>query len=181
MEKSVTKEGAFCQLHEWAIVKWKAFSEETGKQTVKKKSDEDTPAAFQVGHYKVSKCWEIAVQQMRTGEKATVTCPGHLVDQQIDITDDVHGKNKGRKYELEVQECDTHPKYFVPEKLREDKCFYIRPKGKDGQGSNLALTVDTVDLYFPESYGIYNIQVKEFMGDNASNKAQQWTYNAAKS
>ena len=72
-----------------------------------------------------------------------------------------------------------HPLYFVPETLRTDVCFYIRPSGFNGQGSNLALTVDTVDLYYPENYGIYNIEVKEFAGDKADNKAQQWTYNSS--
>lgn len=62
VEKSVTKEGAFCQMHEWAIVNWKGFSEETGKPTIKKEAYRNGPAAFQVGTYKVSKCWEIAVQ-----------------------------------------------------------------------------------------------------------------------
>jgi len=172
IEKSVTKDGAFCQMHEWAIVNWKGFAEETGKPTIKKDKYKDGPAAFQVGTYKVSKCWEIAVQQMRSGEKATVTCPGELVDQSIDKTDDVYGKELGRKYELEVQECAMHPLYFVPENLRTDICFYIRPSGFNGQGSNMALTVDTVDLYYPENYGIYNIEVKEFAGDKSDNKAQ---------
>ena len=166
-------------MNEWAIVNWKAFSEETGKETIKKKGTNAGPAAFQLGNYKVSKCWEIAVQQMRTGEKATVTCPGSLVDQSADKTDDVYGSDLGRKYQLEVVECDYNPAYFKPEKLREDTCFYIKPTGKDGQGSNLALTVDTVDLYFPENYGIYNIQVKEFKGDNKDNISQQWTYKAS--
>ena len=80
-------------MHEWAVVNWKAFSLETGNPTVKKDGYGDGPAAFQVGTYKVSKCWEIAVQQMRSGEKATVTCPGELVDQSIDSTDDVNGKS----------------------------------------------------------------------------------------
>ena len=62
LTKSVTKEGPFCQMNEWAIVNWNAYSEETGKQTIKRKGAKDGPAAFQLGHYKVSKCWEIAVQ-----------------------------------------------------------------------------------------------------------------------
>ena len=85
-------------MHEWAIVNWKGFAVETGKPTIKKDKYSDGPAAFQVGTYKVSKCWEIAVQQMRSGEKATVTCPGELVDQSIDKTDDVYGKDLGRKF-----------------------------------------------------------------------------------
>lgn len=75
----------------------------------------------------------------------------------MDKTDDVMDTNRGRKYEFEVLECDTYPAFFKPEKITQDACFYIRPFGVDGQGSNLALTVDSVDLYYPEAYGIYNI------------------------
>lgn len=46
LEKSVTKEGDFCKLREWAIVGWKAFSVETGKPTVKKEAYQNGPAAF---------------------------------------------------------------------------------------------------------------------------------------
>ena len=109
---------------------------------------------------------------MKGGEKATVTCPGNLVDQSIDITGDVHTKDLGRKYELEVQECDMNPAYFKPETLKADTCFYIRPTGwNEGQGSNLALTVDDIDLYYPQDYGIFNIQTKEYLGDFPGNLA----------
>ena len=60
MTKNVTKEGPYCQMDEWAIVKWKAWSIDTDKSTRKLK--DDVPAAFQLGRYKVSKCWEIAIQ-----------------------------------------------------------------------------------------------------------------------
>lgn len=174
IDRSVTKEGRFCQPGEWAVVKWKAFSEETGEET---NTNEKNPTFWKIGEYKVSKCWEIAISQLRPLEKAMINCPRDLIDQGLDKTDDVINKNRGRKYEFEVQECDQYPAFFKPEKITNDKCFYIKPSGVDGQGSNLALTVDSVDLYYPESYGIYNIQLKEFAGDRADNKAQQFTYN----
>ena len=58
IEKTVTKEGKFCQPGEWAVVTWKSFSIETDTET---KSSEKNPAFWQVGEYKVSKCWELAI------------------------------------------------------------------------------------------------------------------------
>ena len=58
IEKTVTKEGKFCQPGEWAVVTWKSFSIETDTET---KSSEKNPAYWQVGEYKVSKCWELAI------------------------------------------------------------------------------------------------------------------------
>jgi len=116
---------------------------------------------------------------MRGGEKATVTCPPNLIDFDIDKTTDVNGSRQGRKYELHVQECDMHPAYFIQDKLKDDTCFYIRPTGWDGQASNLALNVDELDLYYPNNYGIFNVQAKEYLGDNSANIAQQFTYRSS--
>jgi hypothetical protein len=80
-----------------------------------------------------------------------------MIDPSLDKTDDMLNTDSGRKYELEVLECNGHPKYFMPENLLGDKCFYIRPTGHEGMGSNLAIQVDAVDLYYPEDYGIYNL------------------------
>ena len=139
LDKTLTKEGRLCQADEWAVVKWKSFSLETGKETT---SNYQNPTAWKIGEYKVSKCWEIAVSQMRANEKATITCPRSLVDEGLDKSGDVYNSELGRKYEFEVLECDKYPAFFKPEKLLETKCFYIKVSGIDGQGSNLALTVD---------------------------------------
>ena len=29
---------------------------------------------FRIGHYEVSKCWDVAIMQMKAGEKATIQC-----------------------------------------------------------------------------------------------------------
>ena len=85
IEKSVEKTGPLCQLNEWAVVNWKSYSLSTGQET---KTDGSSPAAWQIGQYTVSKCWDIAIQQMRGGEKASVTCPANLVDHELDIPGD---------------------------------------------------------------------------------------------
>jgi len=85
MEKSVTQSGPLCQPDEWAVVQWKAFSIETNTES---KSNARNPAYWKIGEYKVSKCWELAVSQMRAKEKASITCPRDLIDQDLDKTDD---------------------------------------------------------------------------------------------
>jgi len=29
---------------------------------------------FRIGHFEVSKCWDVAIMQMKAGEKATIQC-----------------------------------------------------------------------------------------------------------
>jgi len=36
------------------------------------------PKIFRIGHYEVSKCWDIALQQMKIDEKSTIECPAAL-------------------------------------------------------------------------------------------------------
>ena len=33
---------------------------------------------FRLGHYEVSKCWDMALMQMHEGEISTVTCPAKM-------------------------------------------------------------------------------------------------------
>ena len=70
---------------------------------------------------------------MRVGEKSSITCPSSLIDGSLDRTDDIN-KDLGRRYEFEVLECDKFPTFLKPENLLEDKCFYIKVAGIDGQG-----------------------------------------------
>jgi hypothetical protein len=62
---------------------------------------------------------------MRPNEKASISCPRDLIDENIDKTDDVMDTNRGRKYEFEVLECDSYPAFFKPEIITQDACFYI--------------------------------------------------------
>jgi FKBP-type peptidyl-prolyl cis-trans isomerase len=35
------------------------------------------PAYFKIGEYQVSKCWDVAFQQMKAGQTARVFCPAN--------------------------------------------------------------------------------------------------------
>jgi len=49
-----------------------------------KESGDGRPAVFKLGHFQVSKCLDLAAQQMKQNEVATITCPADL-DQGGDV------------------------------------------------------------------------------------------------
>jgi FKBP-type peptidyl-prolyl cis-trans isomerase len=73
-------------MSDWATVTFEGFTPDG----IKVYDSHDMRAFnFRVGHYEVSKCWDIAIQQMKPGEVSMITCPGILdqggnIDQYID-------------------------------------------------------------------------------------------------
>jgi len=64
---------------DWTILNYQMYSQDDGsliEDTTA--SDYPRPLIFQAGRYQVSKCIDIAVQQMRGGEEAVVYCPNDL-------------------------------------------------------------------------------------------------------
>lgn len=49
-------------LRDWAIVHWKAIDAHGKVIRNSRTEDEKIPKAFEVGKYKVPKCWDIAIQ-----------------------------------------------------------------------------------------------------------------------
>jgi hypothetical protein len=140
------------------------------------------PKTFRLGHYQVTKCWDIALQQIRQGEQATVTCPGDLdkggvEDQYIhDNTASWIPTYSDMRYEFDVLECGLNPPKLRPaiydEPLVPGKCMYIVSSGKTGTGSKFALEVAEQEKYFPTLWGIFNIYLANYKGHNSNNKAQ---------
>jgi FKBP-type peptidyl-prolyl cis-trans isomerase len=54
----------FCKLHDWTTVHWKGYLD---GQLVEDSHSylEGKPKVFKLGHFEVSKCWDIAIQQIR--------------------------------------------------------------------------------------------------------------------
>ena len=147
----------FCQVDDFITVHWKGY--------LKDKKVEDSqawfhrPKTFRLGHYEVTKCWDIALQQVRQGEKATVHCPGDLdkggvEDQYVhDDTSSWIPEYSDMRYEFEVLECGVNPPSLRPsiydEPLEPGKCFYIVSSGEEGKGSKYALEVAEQEKYYP--------------------------------
>ena len=48
-------------MYEFAVVHWKGIDEDGKEVQNSRLENEKLPKAFQVGTYKVSKCWDIAI------------------------------------------------------------------------------------------------------------------------
>ena len=54
--------GDYCQTHQWAFVNWKGWDQRGKLVEDSRKKRGGKPDFFRIGHYEVSKCWDIAVQ-----------------------------------------------------------------------------------------------------------------------
>lgn len=55
-------DGPLCMLHDWATVHWKAYQNDRLVEDSRSwEQSNGTPKVFRLGHYEVSKCWDIAL------------------------------------------------------------------------------------------------------------------------
>ena len=152
-----------------------------GKKVEDSKEFLQRPKVFQLGHYEVTKCWDIALQQVRQGESITVDCPGDLdkggvQDQYIhDNTASWIPEYSDMTYEFDVLECGINPPSLRPSiynmPLEGGHCFYIVSSGAEGEGSKLALEVTKKSRY-EAKWGIFNINLADYKGDESDYKPQ---------
>jgi hypothetical protein len=130
----------------------------------------------------VTKCWDIALQQVRQGESVNVTCPGDLDKGGVKgqyVHDDTASwipEFSDMIYQFDVLECGINPPKVKPsiyaETLVPGKCLYVISSGEMGEGSNLTLEVAVQEKYFPKAYGIFNIALAEYKGKSSDFKPQ---------
>lgn len=77
IETTEAGKGPFCKLHDWTTVHWKGYRNGILVED-SREFDQKLPKVFRLGHYEVSKCWDIAMMQMKAGGNAKVSCPGAL-------------------------------------------------------------------------------------------------------
>lgn len=75
IETEVQGKGDKCMMSDWASVTFEGFTPDGNKVY---DSHDKKAFNFRVGHYEVSKCWDIAIQQMKQGEVSMISCPGIL-------------------------------------------------------------------------------------------------------
>ena len=73
--ETVADEKPYCKMGDYARVHWTASNDADGEEENSKIFQFGNSKLFRLGHFEVSKCWDIAVMQMKAGEKASVTCP----------------------------------------------------------------------------------------------------------
>ena len=138
------------------------------------------PKIFKLGHYEVSKCWDIAIQQMKPKGTYKVFCPAAVNDRADKFAPTGTQQFGGdTTYEIEVLESAKKPVAMKPARETEDmvdgQCFYMVHQGKT-KADSFALEVSDVDAYAPRVTGVYNVALFPFKGREKPNKAQQWVY-----
>jgi hypothetical protein len=53
--------GEYCKLNDWTTVHWKSFDKDGLELENSWTSEPPKPKVFQLGHFEVSKCWDIAL------------------------------------------------------------------------------------------------------------------------
>lgn len=180
----------FIGIREWAIVHWKGI-DESGHELRNSRNEHDKlPKAFEVGKYKVAKCWDIAIQQMKEGGIYRFNCPKDLDVGDAEIRGNVLGSSHpvsgDMTYELEILQAGMNPEmlgrlWHPRNDLKNGVCFYLVSGGRDGKGSSYAVEVAQNDKYAPRKTGVYNIGLGEWKGKASNNKFQQWKYSEADS
>ena len=72
--------GSKCTPYQYARVHWTAEITDSGKlvQDTRQKFGEDKPVEFQVSKHELVRCFDLALPQMRPGEKMKIECPAKL-------------------------------------------------------------------------------------------------------
>ena len=97
-EVTTKHEGGFCSQDDYVVGYWKKWNGTDGtKMEDVKEHGDGRPAVFKIGHFQVSKCLDLAAQNMRQGEVAKFTCPIAL-DQGGDVQNQYHNINNGDYY-----------------------------------------------------------------------------------
>ena len=176
----------YCKMHDWITVNHKAYTKD-GQEVQNSYTAEDParPKVFQLGHFEVSKCWDIGLQQSKQGDTIKVECPGDLDQGGDKVLSDQKAKEfqktpQDLNYEFDVVECGANPPSLqtpLPnEKLVPGKCFYIVSYGRWGKGSNIALNVDAHDK--SDGWNIYDVNIGKWSGPKDTDKGQKFMYNA---
>jgi len=172
-------DGNNCELNQWATVSWKAYVNGEEPQEIynsRREAAGEGPKQFRIGNYQVSKCWDMAIQQMSKGQVAKVLCPAFLdkggsrnnfrqsgtawVKEGTDIT-----------YEFEVQSCVAQLDFPKDDPIIPRRCMFVV---LDKMGEQMALTATTEDKYAPSSTGLFDIVITKYEGKDSKNRMQMW-------
>lgn len=120
---------------DWVRVKWTGKIDSTGREVENSEhTKQGNSHLFRLGHYEVAKCWDMAIMQMKAGEKANVKCPAHFDHRGTESVNNYPYKGdewiKGGSdmtYEIEVKSCgrDNVEKAIFDWPLDGKRCFFF--------------------------------------------------------
>ena len=172
----VTEKGSgdLCRDGDWATLHWIGKLKDGRVVTDSRAEPGGLPKVFRLGQHEVFKCWDIALEQLQQGSKATLHCPSYYVwggaftkspitNGQIPLHSDVD-------FDIEVVECNRTPTWSLPQQTQPvsttmipGKCMYLHALGGDHVNDDLVLSADTNDYgaWWPGKYLYVETKVKD--------------------
>jgi hypothetical protein len=144
--------GPQCTTGDWAVVHWKGYLTDGRLITDSRAEGLGYPKTFSVGKNEVFKCWELALPQLKKGDKASVSCPAGFVWGGAYVMSPLGGEpiplHSDVNFELEVLDCARNPESFErfsykqphTTTLQPGKCFYLHHKTGADLNINRVLT-----------------------------------------
>lgn len=108
------------------------------------------PKSFVVGTHEVFKCWDLAMTQLRSGDKVKLTCPAELAYGGAKLNSPLSGEaippNSDVIFDFTVTSCNqpfnfgplaAQPKTTV---MQPDRCMYLKLAVSDDIGYDIVLS-----------------------------------------
>lgn len=138
------------------------------------------PKTFNVGSAEVVKCWDLAIQQLRSGDKVTLRCPASLAYGTAYTQAPVGGEpiplGSDMYFDLEIEECNIHPTHEdhpqpVTTTLQPNQCFYLHLVATEHTAFDLVLSHEAEQYadFWPAKYAMIEHRVVD-------DPAQQWIF-----
>jgi len=175
------KDAKQCLPGQWATVHWTGRLMDGRVITDSRSEPGGLPKTFNVGASQVLSCWDLAIQKLNKGSKATITCPSYLAYGTAYTQSPLGGESvpagSDMTFDFEVLDCNIHPSNVehvqpVSTTMQPDTCFYLHNVGSEHTSLDLVLSTEskTAAENWPAKYAIVEHKV-------ADDKQQQWFYN----
>jgi hypothetical protein len=177
IDKTTVGSGPKCTTGDWAIVHWTGSLTDGRLVTDSRAEGLGYPKTFAVGKSEVFKCWDLALPQLRKGDKATIECPARFVWGGAYTLSPLGGEPvplwSPVVFNLEVLDCGRNPESFAyydysqphTTTLQPGKCFYLVSKTAADQNTERVLTAQD---------GVLGVEHKV-----VDEREQQWYINPA--
>ena len=104
---------------DWAIANYKTFEGIDEDKIIASTFIDDGgngPKSWRIGAYEVSKCWDIAIQQLSVGQIVKLFCPHSLDNGGSQNNYNMNGSGWVKEgtdlsYEIQVLSCDSNPDF----------------------------------------------------------------------
>jgi hypothetical protein len=174
-------EGKNCKVGDWATIHYIGSLIDGRVVTDSHLEGAGRPTTFAVGKSEVFKCFDLAIEQLQKGTKATLHCPSYYAWGTAFTWPPVGGDpiplGSDINFEVEVIECNRTPEFtefhpkVVTTTMQPGRCMYLHQVESDDTYLNLVLSTqdDQYSKVWPAKYAMLETKVVD-------ESAQQWFF-----